>query len=73
MGLNKKHLHIKEVLKLYHQGVPKKSISKKIGITEKTVAKWITESIKAKDSHETRITALEKELKEIKIKLNKYE
>lgn len=73
MGILKKHLHIKQVLTLYQKGVSQKSIAQKIGITEKTVGKWIKDDTKVKQDLEARVKTLEIELKAIKIKLSKYE
>jgi transcriptional regulator len=66
MGLNKKHLHLKKVLELYHKGIPKNKIAKEIGTTEKTIAKWIKNSTATDESLEERILKLENDIENIK-------
>lgn len=73
MGYYKKHLYIKEVLKLYNLGVPKKEIALKVGVTEKTVALWIKKSVQQNSTLEKRIALLEKEIKSIKIQLKNHD
>ncbi|SHG33039.1 helix-turn-helix domain-containing protein [Flavobacterium johnsoniae] len=66
MGLNKKYLHIKKVLELYHKGVPKNKIAKEIGTTEKTIAKWIRDSTSTDKSFEQRLLEIESFIEIIK-------
>jgi transposase-like protein len=66
MGLNKKHLHLKKVLELYHKGVPKNKIAKEVGTTEKTIAKWIKNSTTTDKSLEERVLEIENFIEIIK-------
>lgn len=73
MGVNKKHLYIKEVLLLYKNGTPKNKIATKFGVTEKTVAKWINDSKVIDNSIEARLLRIESDIKNIKLKLKNNE
>jgi DNA invertase Pin-like site-specific DNA recombinase len=73
MGFSKKHYHIKKVLEFYKQGVSKKAIAQKFNLSQITVAKWIKDDTVIKNNLETRIIAIEKQLKIIIKKISNYE